>query len=251
MIGADEVSVAASANSSSSSSSPSSSELPLSPPTTSTMSISSIPGDFAHHSIKSARNSIFAKWLVETFSQSNLRFHGVVDIAGGQGALSFELAVRFGVPCTLIEPRENVKLNSIMHRRMQKICEQRSTGSVGHELLPDYLKANQEYIGDDGFVLEKVWEAVYKKSPLPFNHLQQEFRFPFSDQDSAILQAMREATVIVGVHPDQGFCAITYSFALSRHFTYRHILYHHTSPPPPVFILYSYRGHSRCIRCPE
>ena len=79
---------------------------------------------------KSVHNSIFARWLVSTFGQSDLRLGGgVVDIAGGLGLVSFELAVRYGVPSTLVEPRE-VVLKAITRRMGRKITRNRRRESL-------------------------------------------------------------------------------------------------------------------------
>jgi len=54
--------------------------------------------------VKSHRSSIFAEWLIATFGMEILR-KGVVDIAGGRGDLSFELSVKHGIPCTVVDAR--------------------------------------------------------------------------------------------------------------------------------------------------
>ena len=46
----------------------------------------------------------FARWLVDTFGLEALgRGRGVLDVAGGRGALAFELQCKHGVPCTLLD----------------------------------------------------------------------------------------------------------------------------------------------------
>lgn len=54
--------------------------------------------------VKSHRSSIFAEWLIATFGMELLG-RGVIDIAGGRGDLSFELSVKRGIPCTVVDPR--------------------------------------------------------------------------------------------------------------------------------------------------
>mmetsp|Transcript_96047 Transcript_96047/g.299104 ORF Transcript_96047/g.299104 Transcript_96047/m.299104 type:complete len:413 (+) Transcript_96047:107-1345(+) len=54
--------------------------------------------------LKSHRSSIFAQWLIDKFGMELLR-RGVVDVAGGRGDLSFELSVKRGIPCTVVDAR--------------------------------------------------------------------------------------------------------------------------------------------------
>ena len=57
---------------------------------------------------KSRRAAMFVAWLVDTFGEARLRGGtGVLDIAGGRGDVSFELANVCDppFPCLLVEPR--------------------------------------------------------------------------------------------------------------------------------------------------
>ena len=61
---------------------------------------------------KSARCAVFATWLLDTFGAATLAAGtGVIDVAGGRGELSFELAVKRAVPTTLLDPRHPGKLS--------------------------------------------------------------------------------------------------------------------------------------------
>lgn len=51
------------------------------------------------------RASVFADWLCSTYGLERLRSGGVLDVAGGRGDLAFELAVKRGIPCTVVDPR--------------------------------------------------------------------------------------------------------------------------------------------------
>ena len=74
---------------------------------------------------KSVHNQVFAAWLADCFGQKALRAgSGVVDIAGGLGMVCFELSVRYGVPCTLVEPRE-VKIKGLTRRYGKKVHRNR------------------------------------------------------------------------------------------------------------------------------
>lgn len=55
---------------------------------------------------KSRRAEVFADWLVSTYGIERLRSgEGVVDVAGGRGELAFELTMKYGIPCCIIDPR--------------------------------------------------------------------------------------------------------------------------------------------------
>jgi hypothetical protein len=52
------------------------------------------------------RATRFATWILSNFDEKTLQQTGVIDIAGGQGMLSFVLQVNHSIPCTVIDPRE-------------------------------------------------------------------------------------------------------------------------------------------------
>eukprot|EP00192_Tetraselmis_astigmatica_P009072 CAMPEP_0117651542 /NCGR_PEP_ID=MMETSP0804-20121206/2150_1 /TAXON_ID=1074897 /ORGANISM="Tetraselmis astigmatica, Strain CCMP880" /LENGTH=663 /DNA_ID=CAMNT_0005457531 /DNA_START=197 /DNA_END=2191 /DNA_ORIENTATION=+ len=54
----------------------------------------------------SMRAEVFVGWLVECFGLATLAAgSGTVDVAGGRGAVAFELSVKHGIPCTVVDPR--------------------------------------------------------------------------------------------------------------------------------------------------
>lgn len=53
----------------------------------------------------SQRADVFAEWLCSVYGLETLRSRGVVEVAGGKGELAFELSVKRGVPCTVVDPR--------------------------------------------------------------------------------------------------------------------------------------------------
>ena len=72
-----------------------------------------------HKIKKDNRASTFAALLVREIGLDRLRRgSGVVDVAGGSGELSFELAVRWGVPCTVIDPRGQGVVLTSRHKRL-------------------------------------------------------------------------------------------------------------------------------------
>lgn len=63
--------------------------------------------EFSHgdEKAKSRRAHMFAAWLIRTYGRDFLRKNGgVLDIAGGKGKLSVELALQGGIRCTIIDP---------------------------------------------------------------------------------------------------------------------------------------------------
>ena len=148
---------------------------------------------------KSIHNSIFARWLVSTFGQSDLRLGGgVVDIAGGLGLVSFELAVRYGVPSTLVEPRE-VVLKAITRRMGRKITRNRRRESLLVEKGPSKKRQKTEEksdnhdrndkkglvnfieslipLKDDCLILDGIEDAL-ADNRVPFTHLKAYFIWP-------------------------------------------------------------------------
>ncbi|KAI8471675.1 MAG: hypothetical protein J3K34DRAFT_520358 [Monoraphidium minutum] len=68
---------------------------------------------------KRHRARIFAQWLVNTYGRDALNTGaGVLDVAGGRGAVTFELVVTHGVKCTLVEPRP-FKLSKLQHKTLK------------------------------------------------------------------------------------------------------------------------------------
>ncbi|KAG2442019.1 hypothetical protein HYH02_009811 [Chlamydomonas schloesseri] len=68
---------------------------------------------------KRRRAAVLAEWLVGAFGRDYLNSGtGVVDIAGGRGALTFHLTLHCGVRCTLVEPRRAAALSRQQHRAL-------------------------------------------------------------------------------------------------------------------------------------
>jgi len=165
---------------------------------------------------KSQHNFVFAAWLIKTFGQEFLRRNkGVVDIAGGSGLLSFELSVRYGVSTTIIDPR-SVKLNSMLRRKMRKICKAREKmktdiNNVKIDRSPLLLCMENFDLGgwenDDHIILDEVFASVRNKggNKLPFNHLLQSFPTKVSDQcdiqlDISLFDCLNSSSILVGMH---------------------------------------------------
>ena len=91
---------------------------------------SSLPpeiGEFSHgdNRAKSMSARIFASWLIKTYGEENLRSGiGVLDIAGGKGKLSIELAVQGKIPSTVVDPlvrKHGKKLEPKEAKRIRKV----------------------------------------------------------------------------------------------------------------------------------
>ena len=53
----------------------------------------------------SQRAAVYANWIVEKYGLENLKKGIVLDIGGGRGDLSFELATKRGLDCLVVDPR--------------------------------------------------------------------------------------------------------------------------------------------------
>jgi hypothetical protein len=167
--------------------------------------------------IKSQPNFVFASWLCFMMSQDKLRQgSGVIDIAGGNGLLSFELTCRYGVPSTVLDPRQ-MKFNSILRRRMKKLTKNRlkEYQRISKPAIEDQEVASEGVkwdncvikVMDDYHVLDQVKEAVSSETDvLPFQQYQVYYEGPQSaitssrEEDSAFLAG---ASMFVGMHPGE------------------------------------------------
>lgn len=84
-------------------------------------------GEFSHgdNRAKALRAKIFASWLIETYGQSYLQSGGgVLDVAGGKGKLSVELAIQGQIPCTIVDPlvrKHGIKMEPRDARRIRQV----------------------------------------------------------------------------------------------------------------------------------
>lgn len=82
----------------------------------------------------SMRAEVFALWLVQCFGVNSLADGtGVIDVAGGRGAVSFELSVKRGIPCTVVDPRP-MKWNRRQAAAIRKLDDKPE--SCGEEAEP-------------------------------------------------------------------------------------------------------------------
>mmetsp|Transcript_3265 Transcript_3265/g.7749 ORF Transcript_3265/g.7749 Transcript_3265/m.7749 type:complete len:371 (+) Transcript_3265:127-1239(+) len=86
----------------------------------------SAPAEFCHggNKVKGMRATIFATWLIETYGIGKLAAgSGVLDVAGGKGKLSIQLALQGKIQSTIIDPlvrKHGEKLDSISAKRIRK-----------------------------------------------------------------------------------------------------------------------------------
>jgi hypothetical protein len=95
---------------------------------------------------KSRRAAMFVAWLVDTFGEARLRGGtGVLDIAGGRGDVSFELANVCDppFPCLLVEPRPR-KLSKPQRRALAKSGRADGVRQV-QAMLDDELLATPDF----------------------------------------------------------------------------------------------------------
>jgi len=82
--------------------------------------------EFSHggNRVKGMRATIFATWLIETYGRDELaEGKGVLDIAGGKGKLSIQLALQGKIQSTIIDPlvrKHGEKLDPIGAKRIRK-----------------------------------------------------------------------------------------------------------------------------------
>ncbi|GLD94286.1 hypothetical protein PINS_up002897 [Pythium insidiosum] len=122
---------------------------------------------------KVQRASVFVEWLVQKFGEALLSSGaGVVDIAGGRGNVSFELWNKRGIRCTLIDPRP-MRLSRVQYKFFKK-------QKIEKPAIPEALAPQRTALFNATTFLE----------------------------DPANEQLIQEASVLIGMHPDEATDAI-------------------------------------------
>ena len=83
--------------------------------------------DDAEKRAHAARHSEFATWLLDTFGRATLEKGPILDVAGGKGALAWELQCVHGIDCVTLDPR----FRKPLCRRRRKLLRKRAAGSNG------------------------------------------------------------------------------------------------------------------------
>jgi len=145
---------------------------------------------------KKLRAACFALWLIQQYGREALSAGaGVLDVAGGQGDLSWSLSVDFGIPCTLVDPglRRGGQLKSWQRRALRK------SGNAGFAHLP--VEFSEKYFGPTADALPA--EAAELPPPPPSPHAE----------------LLRTASIVVGLHPDEATeFIVDLALACSRRF---------------------------------
>lgn len=112
---------------------------------------------------------------------------GVVDVAGGRGGVAFELQLRRGVRCTLVDPRP-LRLDRAQHKWLKK--QAKAAARRGEAASEPELPTQLQCLFDESFAADKSRGAL-----------------------------LRACSVVVGLHPDQATDAIVdVAVALRRPF---------------------------------
>ena len=150
---------------------------------------------------KSLRAKIFASWLVEEFGSDLLkRYNGVLDVAGGKGQLSVELAILGAAATTAIttEAVETTGGNDADSKTTRKTDGTEDTdGSIQCTIIDPFIRGRS---GAEGkFLPNKQMKRIQKvRGKIP-NHIAK--YFIHTDEDSNNL--VRTCSCVVGLHPDQ------------------------------------------------
>ncbi|KAJ3010560.1 UNVERIFIED_CONTAM: hypothetical protein HDU68_002081 [Siphonaria sp. JEL0065] len=161
------------------------------------------------------RANVFADWIVETFggAEKLSTGSGVFDIAGGGGQLSLDLFDRGVTRCTVVDSRpfkvgfglkKWVKKQRKKNQKEVDIVDEEDFDAENDEEELDELEEHDRR--SDGHRITSGTEEVAGDNSiveeLPFKY-QQLFFTPESVTDE-----IRNATLLVGLHPDQATGAI-------------------------------------------
>ncbi|KAF9432031.1 hypothetical protein BGZ76_011395, partial [Entomortierella beljakovae] len=162
----------------------------------------------------------FAHWLINTFTRDYLNSeHGVLDIAGGRGDLSWELQTRQGIKSTIVEPRPGKGMRKWQRRWLETFKEKNSQGPPFHSeelkaVVPTATNISIENSEDaDADDDEPVNEADLTDLK---GFIPQVLTYPLQSTEPARIQDMLDdkflskhhelidgASILVGLHPDQ------------------------------------------------
>lgn len=152
------------------------------------------------------RAEIFVKWLVSRFggAATLAAGAGVLDIAGGRGAVSFELCVGHGVPATVVDPRP-IKYNrrqAAAIRGLQRQIAQEKPAGEPEEREEREERAAKRRHGQVGGAPADGGAERPEGSPSP--RVPRQLRRLFDEAWLAENAGMvGDCSCLVGMHPDQ------------------------------------------------
>eukprot|EP00833_Pecoramyces_ruminatium_P016777 jgi/Orpsp1_1/1190809/evm.model.d7180000081344.1 len=170
------------------------------------------PHDKAGHG---KRAHIFANWLVEHFGKNFLNSGtGVLDIAGGRGAISFELTINHKIHSTLLEPRP-AKLDKKQIRLLHEIKKKEilndnndvdDSDINNHDNNNNSIYNNNEIVNNIDEINNnnsKPKRIKFKKNikyDIPFTQIQCMVDF---DTPNHYKELFNDSSILIGLHPDQ------------------------------------------------
>ena len=143
---------------------------------------------------KSQRAKQFAAFVSRSLGgpQTLNEGSGVLDVAGGRGAVAFELIESHGVRTTVIDPRP-ARLTKQQHKRVK------ARGGAKGSGVPDSISA---------CLTPQLWQAPQPASGGSGEAQEQEQEQGQGGIDPAIVARIRSCSAVVGMHPDQATDAI-------------------------------------------
>lgn len=151
---------------------------------------------------KGARHAIFASWLVDVFGVTSLRAGaGVVDVAGGKGLISWELAWAHKVPCTVLDPR-HARPGASELRRLRRHCLARAEKSRDDRSLSTDGRGESEDCIAGGEAADPDGLVTYVQGCL---HDGVDGRRIEDDRAEMLLD---RASLLIGMHSDEATEAI-------------------------------------------
>eukprot|EP00124_Ichthyophonus_hoferi_P005691 Ihof_evm3s904 gene=Ihof_evmTU3s904 len=169
---------------------------------------------------KKPRAQLLAEWLVERVGLKQLQAGGVIDVAGGNGKLMYELCVVRGIPCTVVDPRPlslSPYTTSLLLKRCREwaatqgmdltcSCQAHSCGAHRDNQLPVGFALN-DVLGSELCPTARQGLQSYL-SHIGMHHLQQPFTPTFGVAGGAGEHVLAQAACIVGLHPDEATDAV-------------------------------------------
>ena len=163
---------------------------------------------------KDDRFAKFASFMVAEHGHEVLSAGtGVMDVAGGCGRLAYELCVRRGVPCCVLDPK-----TPTLHKRQWTALTKRREVSLALAALADRSLLAEEIssrmqAAEPKFV-EHYLSSTSWQSEQDQQHVQQQlealYRTPSAEgaapavlSGGAVHALLQQASVVVGLHPDQ------------------------------------------------